>query len=496
MVPIPAAGDASFPPLTFKARVRDPRNRLKGTVPARLTPAGLELGKGASKVELPVGTSAKYRGGNQLTVAQEGEQLELSVFKLFHYQNRLARDVAEFLNGERASLRAKDYALAWYLLLPAILPLGIPILTLGGAIPAAVGFGLAAAACAVAGRETWPAGLRVAVSLLLGLVGYAGLLALVVLTGFVSLPWFGRIADSQWQEFTPPDRRFHILLPGQPEAQSHNVPTPFGTSVLSLHAVQIRGNEYAVAYSDLPPALVRQTPVDVYLNGVRDGMIQTHQGKLTAERNVMLGPHAGRHFTFEMSKPKGKGAARIFRIQNRLYELIVVGRWLNPESKDVQKFFDSFALVNGPQDQYPEIATLFQRRYWATRYRVGAILATTASEPRLSDAPALGALATLCMDENAVKVHAVKSLFRTHPRHREELLALLRHFLRESAEARLFGISALAALGPAARPAVPDLQYLTQPSWPPEVRKAAADALRKIQADPPAGAPTATKPSF
>jgi hypothetical protein len=62
-------------------------------------------------------------------------------------------------------------------------------------------------------------------------------------------------------------------------------------------------------------------------------------------------------------------------------------------------------------------------------------------------------------------------------------LALLRHFLRESDESRRFAIGELADLGPAAKSAVTDLQDLTQPTWPPDVRKAASEALQKIRAE-------------
>jgi hypothetical protein len=379
--------------------------------------------------------------------------------------------------------RAKSNALPWYLFLPAILLLGIPILTRGGAIPGAIGGGLAAAAFAVAARKTWPTILRVVISLLFSVVGYAALAAFVVLTGRVSLPWLGGIADSQWQQFTPPDSSFRVLLPGSPTHQTHNIPTPFGSSVLLMYSVTVGGNEYAIAYSDLPPTLVRQVSLDGYLNGVRDGMIGAYQGKLTAEKKALLGTHTGREFTFEMSKPKGKGAAQIYRIGGRLYELIVIGRGLNPESKDVRKFFDSFAVTEGSKNQPPEIAELMRIRYWAMLRRTCAILTVTAVEPRPSTAPTVAALTMLLQDERAVKTLAIRSLYRTHPRQRDRLVALLRHFLRESDESRRFAIGALAEIGPAAKAAVTDLQDLTQPSWPPEVRKAAGEALQKIQVE-------------
>jgi hypothetical protein len=252
---------------------------------------------------------------------------------------------------------------------------------------------------------------------------------------------------------------------------------------MTSYSVKAGGNEYGIAYSDLPPGLVQQTSLDVYLNGARDGIIQAGQGKLLAEKNVTLGNHTGREFTFEVSKPRGNGVARIFLIGNRLVELMVIGRWVNPESKDVRKFFDSFAVLEGSHNQPPEIAELMRIRYWATRRRITGVLIATPSAPGPNIALTVAALTMLLQDDKAVKSLAIKSLYRTHPKQREQLLALLRHFLRESDESRRFAIGALADLGPAAKSAVTDLQDLTQPTWPPDVRKAASEALQKIRAE-------------
>jgi hypothetical protein len=97
--------------------------------------------------------------------------------KLGAYQNRLARDVAAFLDKRR--LDPRSYGMEWYLYVPAALPIGIPILTMGGALPGAAGFGLAAACYAIAQQERWPVGLRIAAEL--GLAGLVYALLIVVL---------------------------------------------------------------------------------------------------------------------------------------------------------------------------------------------------------------------------------------------------------------------------------------------------------------------------
>jgi hypothetical protein len=96
--------------------------------------------------------------------------------------NRLARDLAAYLDGDGPAPRAGDYALPWYLFIPVVVPLGIPLLTLGGILPVAVGFGLAGVIFAIVWKDNWPTAVRVAASLGLALVGYLAVFAFIVLT--------------------------------------------------------------------------------------------------------------------------------------------------------------------------------------------------------------------------------------------------------------------------------------------------------------------------
>ena len=75
------------------------------------------------------------------------------------------------------SRERKDYRMPWYLYAPAVLPFGIPIATLGGAIPAMIGFGLGIA-CRLARMEKIPAALRVYTSL--GISGVAYLIIIIL----------------------------------------------------------------------------------------------------------------------------------------------------------------------------------------------------------------------------------------------------------------------------------------------------------------------------
>src|SRR6202035_3097275 len=131
--------DASEP-LAFSVAIKsDPERLLKGVYQATVTPRGLRLSKAKAKPFLvPIGSLVTYLGGNRLSIILDQREVEIRINKFRSYQNRLARDVAALLKKGNP-LDPDGYSLEWYLFIPAILPLGIPILTLGGALPFLLG---------------------------------------------------------------------------------------------------------------------------------------------------------------------------------------------------------------------------------------------------------------------------------------------------------------------------------------------------------------------
>jgi len=152
---------------------KDPQKLLKGAFEAQLTADGLRLRKGKKQEFLVApGESAQYLTGNRLSLLIEDRWVEVTVVKFGWYQTRLATDVAEYLNGERDVLYPEEYKLPWYLYAVAFLPLGIPIISQGGAIWGGLGGGLFGACLGLAQVERIPVGVRVLLALALSAIGY------------------------------------------------------------------------------------------------------------------------------------------------------------------------------------------------------------------------------------------------------------------------------------------------------------------------------------
>jgi hypothetical protein len=179
-------------PVQFKAVVRnDPDKALKGIFQCRLTSTGLSLRQGKKEeLAVSIGTAAQHNGNNRFTVPIKGRAVEFAVAGWAVYRERLARDLCDLLAGERSPLSANNYRIPAFLFVPAVLPLGIPVLTMGGALWAALGCGLAGGCLAIVRREQWPTGLRLILSLLLAFAGYGVLGGVVLMSS--ALPWLAR----------------------------------------------------------------------------------------------------------------------------------------------------------------------------------------------------------------------------------------------------------------------------------------------------------------
>jgi hypothetical protein len=124
--PPAAAGAKDFKPFTFiVAVVWDPERRLRGELLARVSPYGLQLrDRNDQEYHMPVGSRARYMGGNRFMVDLGTRDLTLRVAKRNCNQTKLARHTVAFLTRQRSTLREADYLSAglvrWLALVPML----------------------------------------------------------------------------------------------------------------------------------------------------------------------------------------------------------------------------------------------------------------------------------------------------------------------------------------------------------------------------------------
>jgi hypothetical protein len=148
---------------------------------------------------------------------------------------------------------------------------------------------------------------------------------------------------AEWAEFTSKEGRFKVQMPGTPRQKSE-----FAAGVdLRMFVVEQTGGAYVVAYADLP-ILERETAqqTQIRLDGARDGCIRNVNGSLTNETRITLeGKFPGRDIKANLPEKKGLMRNKIFVVNQRFYQVLVIGppEWTN--SAEAKKFMESFALT-------------------------------------------------------------------------------------------------------------------------------------------------------
>ncbi len=223
----------------------------------------------------------------------------------------------------------------------------IPVVTLGGAIPALLGIG-GAAACVVISRHPtrstraktlWAAGITA--------------LSWALLIVFVSTVTGGRtlltLGQPSWQEYQSQAGRYSILMPDKPKEQTQSVNSAAGTLEMYIVSVENQSGAYLVAYVDYPADLIRSGQENDILDGAVQGGVANVNGKLTRQQDFPLDTIPGREAEFDApaqgAQPATHIKSRYFLVNNRLYQVMVVAPQRQGLPDAAQKFFDSFKLV-------------------------------------------------------------------------------------------------------------------------------------------------------
>jgi len=159
----------------------------------------------------------------------------------------------------------------------------------------------------------------------------------------VSLPLFLGADAEDWKPFTPKEGGFTILFPGAPAESKQETKTPAGTVTVTFFVAEQDGVTYIAGYSVFPKETMKTRTEEKRLDNARDGAVAAAKGKLESERKFHLKKHPARE-----SLIKGEKAfirSRIYAVENRLYQTMVMGTKEQTKGKEATHFLDSFQLA-------------------------------------------------------------------------------------------------------------------------------------------------------
>jgi hypothetical protein len=157
-----------------------------------------------------------------------------------------------------------------------------------------------------------------------------------VTTGAVALVLFALAGcgSLEFQEFTPAEGGFTVLMPGKPERKESFI---LGTKFVA-YGLNVRNGGYAAGFGELRPG----QPIS--LEGAIQNVTNQHQGKILSNKEFTLGGSTGKEFESEVTKPRGYVSGRVIVVGNRFYQVLAVGTNARLSNPDVRKFLDSFKL--------------------------------------------------------------------------------------------------------------------------------------------------------
>jgi hypothetical protein len=154
---------------------------------------------------------------------------------------------------------------------------------------------------------------------------------------------------SDWSELTIPEGGFRVLMRSEPHYVKQELDTPAGKMTAFLYSSDRVSSYYAVGYSDYPLALVVGTDPAQIFSGVRDTWVRRIGGRLVRSDSKLKlgGSYPGLEFEAE-GRANGADAfvqARIYMVEQRLYQVIAMGRKNEVPQGEINRFLDSFRLV-------------------------------------------------------------------------------------------------------------------------------------------------------
>ncbi len=149
--------------------------------------------------------------------------------------------------------------------------------------------------------------------------------------------------QAEFKEFTSQEGKFKVQMPGTPKKQEQET---FGAKLVT-YSVEQRNGAYAANFADMPiPAGESAEKLEDRLDGAQAGALGNIKAKLIDSKKVTLeNKYPGREFNGELPDNKGMIRARVFLVNTRMYQIIVIGTKSFVNSADASKFLNSLTLV-------------------------------------------------------------------------------------------------------------------------------------------------------
>ena len=150
---------------------------------------------------------------------------------------------------------------------------------------------------------------------------------------------------NSWETYTSNEGAFSVALPATPEETSEAVPSPAGDIIFHNTKLNQPMVLYEVSFADYPDTLFSIQSAEDIMEGLLYTYTVNGQVKPLKYSAIAMNGYSGREV--EIFSPDGQLyiKARVYFVDERLYELTVITRKEHSRSVDIDQFLDSFQLI-------------------------------------------------------------------------------------------------------------------------------------------------------
>jgi len=161
-------------------------------------------------------------------------------------------------------------------------------------------------------------------------------------------------SSADWIVFLSHDGTFKISFPQEPEVLKHVVETgiiPVKSRLIKYDVGKFKDDNqtYQLIYSDYPDSLIssdyKTKITDTFLKNMIFTTRDELKGRVVSIDNLNYKNFPGRHIRFTYDNGRSVMNMKMYLIKSRLYMLMVQCETSNNNNLSMDKFFDSFELV-------------------------------------------------------------------------------------------------------------------------------------------------------
>jgi hypothetical protein len=162
-------------------------------------------------------------------------------------------------------------------------------------------------------------------------------------------------------DYASPEGRYRVQFTGKPKLQEEPVGTVLGPVTAKIAWTEDwAGTVRRVMYADYPPGLIRLGNRDERLDIACQGMAADFRLAIVQKQTISINGHPGRDVSLESQSARAGakiiGRARLYLVDDRLYEVYMAGRSDRIEPGSMEEFLNSFALLDqGPGPAGPGV---------------------------------------------------------------------------------------------------------------------------------------------